>query len=400
MSTIFISYRRDDTAPYAGRIYDRLTAHFGAGQVFMDIDQIEPGEDFVEVIQRKVSACEIAIVLIGRHWLNSQDAEGRRRLDDPEDFVRLEVAASLDRKVRVVPVLVGGATMPRMRDLPEAIATLARRNAIEISDARFHGDCDRLIESLAKNPTATTAPPDELKGTATQAAGAQASEARTDSVHARPAVGRNSAGGKGWAMAAAATLSVAVLAFIGLRGANTAPAAAPATQEPPVLEAPRTNASNDTTRPSAPVANAPLLTGPAGSLLGAFAGKPANDQFMREAQQKEILELTTRASAGNAEAQFELGVIHETAMPVNLAEAATWYARAAAQRYPLAKEGFDDVQTWLRRGTTEPDLNNKLDSELFKRQLARTSARNEVLSKRVNRLHEDAMEAIKRIKPG
>jgi TIR domain/Sel1 repeat len=400
VSTLFISYRRDDTAPYAGRLYDRLTAHFGAGQVFMDIDQIEPGEDFVEVIQRKVSACEIAIVLIGRHWLSSQDAEGRRRLDDPEDFVRLEVAASLDRKVRVVPVLVGGAAMPRMRDLPEAIATLARRNAIEISDARFHSDCDRLIESLSKNPSATAAPPDDTKGNATPAPGVQNRETQADPATARPAAGGKSASGKGWAIGAAATMGVAVLAFIGLRGTNSTPPAAPVTQAPPVLEAPSTKARGDTTRPSEPVAGTPQLTGPTGSLLGAFAGKPMNDQSVREAQQKEILELTERAKAGNTEAQFELGVIHETGTPKNLNEAAKWYSRAAQQRYALAKEGFEDVQTLLLRGTTAPDPQNRLDYEFIKRKIARMSARQEILSKRVNRLHEDAMEAIKRIKPG
>ncbi len=151
VSIIFISYRRDDSAPYAGRLYDRMTARFGKGQVFMDIDQIEPGEDFVEVINRKVSACETAVVLIGKAWLSATDGEGRRRLDDPEDFVRLEVAAALERKVRVVPVLVGGAAMPRMQQLPEPLALLSRRNAIEISDSRFHSDVDRLIEALERS---------------------------------------------------------------------------------------------------------------------------------------------------------------------------------------------------------------------------------------------------------
>ena len=131
----------------------RLTARFGEAQVFMDIDQIEPGEDFVEVINRKVSACDIAIVLIGKSWLNVTNAEGKRRLDDPEDFVRLEIKAALERNVKVVPVLVGGAAMPRMQQLPDAIAQLARRNAIEISDMRFHSDVYRLMEALGKPKT-------------------------------------------------------------------------------------------------------------------------------------------------------------------------------------------------------------------------------------------------------
>ena len=150
---LFINYRREDTAPYAGRLYDRLTAHFSGDQVFIDIDQIEPGEDFVEVINRKVSACDIAIVAIGPRWLSATDASGKRRLDDEEDFVRMEIVAALQRKIRVIPVLVGGAQMPRKQDLPEALAPLTRRNAIELSETRFHADVNRLIEAIEKSFT-------------------------------------------------------------------------------------------------------------------------------------------------------------------------------------------------------------------------------------------------------
>jgi hypothetical protein len=148
---VFINYRRDDTAPYAGRLYDRLAEHFGEDQVFIDIDQIEPGEDFVEVINRKVGACNIAIVAIGPNWLRATDASGKRRLDNEEDFVRMEIVAALHRKIRVIPVLVGGARMPGRQDLPEALAPLSRRNAIELSETRFHADVNRLIEAIEKS---------------------------------------------------------------------------------------------------------------------------------------------------------------------------------------------------------------------------------------------------------
>jgi TonB family protein len=148
---VFINYRREDTAPYAGRLYDRLTAHFGEGQVFIDIDQIEPGEDFVEAINRKVGTCDIAIVAIGPNWLRATDASGKRRLDDEEDFVRMEIVAALQRKIRVIPVLVGGARMPGRHDLPEALAPLSRRNAIELSETRFHADVNQLIEAIEKS---------------------------------------------------------------------------------------------------------------------------------------------------------------------------------------------------------------------------------------------------------
>jgi formylglycine-generating enzyme required for sulfatase activity len=150
MSRIFISYRRDDSAGYAGRLYDRLSERFGQGQIFMDIDTIEPGLDFVEVIEKAVGSCGVLIALIGRQWLTITDATGHRRLDNPEDFVRLEIATALDRNIRVIPVLVRGAPMPRSTDLPDALKKLARRNALEISDTRFHYDVDRLIETLEK----------------------------------------------------------------------------------------------------------------------------------------------------------------------------------------------------------------------------------------------------------
>jgi glycine cleavage system H protein len=148
MSRIFISYRRDDSAGYAGRLYDRLSDRFGEDQIFMDIDTIEPGLDFVEVIEEAVGSCDALIALIGKQWLTITDATGRRRLDNPEDFVRLEIATALDRSIRVIPVLVRGATMPRSQDLPKALRKLARRNALEISDTRFHHDVNKLIEVL------------------------------------------------------------------------------------------------------------------------------------------------------------------------------------------------------------------------------------------------------------
>jgi|CXWL01.1.fsa_nt_gi formylglycine-generating enzyme required for sulfatase activity len=150
MSKIFINYRRKDSAPYAGRLYDRLAVHFGHDHVFMDIDQIELGEVFDQVIQEKLAAVQVAVVLIGEHWLDIADANGQRRLDHPDDWVRLEIAALLERNIRVIPVLVGGATMPKSTQLPECLVPLTRRQAIEITDHRFHTDADKLIKALEK----------------------------------------------------------------------------------------------------------------------------------------------------------------------------------------------------------------------------------------------------------
>lgn len=151
MSKIFISYRRDDSADYAGRLYDRLVSHFGRGHVFMDIDQIEPGEVFDQVINDKLAAVQVAVVLIGERWLDIADASGQRRLDNPDDWVRLEITALLERNIRVIPVLVGAATMPKSTQLPECMIPLTRRHALEIaSHPRFHTDADKLIKALEK----------------------------------------------------------------------------------------------------------------------------------------------------------------------------------------------------------------------------------------------------------
>ena len=148
MLKIFISYRRDDSAGHAGRLYDRLEGHFGQGKVFMDVDAIEPGLDFVQVVQQAIKSCDGFISVIGRDWLQSTDAAGVRRLENPEDLVKLEIAAALGRGIRVIPVLVQGTQMPRVTDLPEDLKGLASLNALEISDTRFRADVDRLIEAL------------------------------------------------------------------------------------------------------------------------------------------------------------------------------------------------------------------------------------------------------------
>lgn len=145
MARIFLSYRREDSGGWAGRLYDRLSQHFGGEHVFMDIDTIAPGLDFVEVIQHAVQSCDVLIAVIGRQWLTVADATGQPRLANPEDFVRLEIATALERNIRVIPVLFEGAPMPRSTDLPDDLKRLSRRHAVEVRDIPFHHDVDRLI---------------------------------------------------------------------------------------------------------------------------------------------------------------------------------------------------------------------------------------------------------------
>src|SRR5215469_10587917 len=142
---IFMSYRRDETAGYAGWLFDRLASHFGRDQVFKDIDSIEPGDDFADVINTAVGSCQVLLALIGDRWLTITDQNGRPRLDDPDDFVRLEIEAALVRNVRVIPILVDGARMPQADELPASLAKLVRRQGLELSPSRFEPDTGKLL---------------------------------------------------------------------------------------------------------------------------------------------------------------------------------------------------------------------------------------------------------------
>jgi hypothetical protein len=155
---ILVSYRRDDSAPYAGRLADRLKERFGRDHVFVDIDNIRPGEDFVQRIDQSIAACDVLVAVIGKSWLTAADSQGRRRLDREDDFVRMEIAKALESHLRVIPALVGDATMPSAIQLPQDLVALSRRQAIEISDSRFHQDVDDLIEALADSPGSSPQP--------------------------------------------------------------------------------------------------------------------------------------------------------------------------------------------------------------------------------------------------
>ena len=146
---IFISYRRDDAAGDAGRLADHLNRRFGKNQVFLDIDTIDPGTDFVRVLHTSLQETAAVLVVIGPRWTSAVAANGTRRLDDANDFVRLEVEKSLERNIPVVPVLVQGASMPRAEDLPLPLASLANRQAATLDHAEFHDDAERLCKRLA-----------------------------------------------------------------------------------------------------------------------------------------------------------------------------------------------------------------------------------------------------------
>lgn len=174
---IFISYRREDTAPYAGRLYDRLSDRFGEDRVFMDVDSIGVGVDFTRAVVEAIAGCNILLALIGQRWIAIVDAKRKRRIDDPGDYVRLEIETALRRDISVVPVLVDGAALPRADDLPPSLQPLVRHQAIELSHTGFRSEITRLIAAVAgaleAGPVRPAAPKMSSRGAVGQQTGWQ-----------------------------------------------------------------------------------------------------------------------------------------------------------------------------------------------------------------------------------
>lgn len=148
MPRLFISYRRQDSEGYVGRLYDRLTDHFPADDLFLDVESIGPGEDFVRKLADEVAACDVLLAVIGPDWATITDETGARRLTQENDFVRIEIASALQQDKTIIPVLVGQAKMPAGAELPDDLKPLARRNALALRHASFTDDVERLIEAI------------------------------------------------------------------------------------------------------------------------------------------------------------------------------------------------------------------------------------------------------------
>jgi hypothetical protein len=149
MVTAFISYRRKDNRHVTERVYDRLVSRFGRESIFKDVDAIPLGTDFRQVLERAVAKSDVQLVIIGQHWLTATDEFGRRRLDDEQDFVRVEIETALARRILVIPLLVDGADMPAAAELPAALREVAFRNGTVVrTDPDFHRDMDRLVRAL------------------------------------------------------------------------------------------------------------------------------------------------------------------------------------------------------------------------------------------------------------
>jgi hypothetical protein len=150
MSGIFISYRRDDTAGHAGRLFDHLSSTFGADGVFMDVDDIRRGEAFADTLTERLKQSDVLLAVIGRQWLTLTDSGGIRRLDKADDWVRSEVSAALGGGLLVIPVLVGGAALPKAADLPTDIRALAERQMADVRDGSWNDDIARLCKDIKR----------------------------------------------------------------------------------------------------------------------------------------------------------------------------------------------------------------------------------------------------------
>jgi len=153
---VFLSYRREDSAAHAGRLADELRRRLGRSDVFLDVAEIRPGSDFADAIETALKESDAVLVVIGPRWLSAAAGDGRPRLDDPRDYVRREVAAALDGSLPVVPVLVGGARLPRADELPEDLVALARRQAIVLDDDTWLRDVQALLDLLEGRREAPT----------------------------------------------------------------------------------------------------------------------------------------------------------------------------------------------------------------------------------------------------
>ncbi len=211
MTKIFLSYRRDDTSGHVGRLTDRLCARFGRDAVFRDLDSIGPGRDFAVAINEAIGECDSVVAVIGRNWLGAGGPDGQRRIDDPEDFVRVELAAALERKVHLIPVLVDRAQMPSAASLPLPLAPLARRNAFEISESRWDYDVQRLIDVL------DPASPQTLSGSMPTVVAAAGAKTDTRPRPARVLTAGPDPGKRRWmAAAVAGGLLLLVLAVVAM----------------------------------------------------------------------------------------------------------------------------------------------------------------------------------------
>ena len=171
---IFINYRREDSLDAAGRLHDRLAQTFGDKNIFMDLEDIPAGVDFAKYLSDQVTASRVLLAVIGPTWLDAKDASGRRRIEDPDDFVVIEITTALARNIRVIPVLVEGARMPKAGELPDPLKPLARRQAVDLGQLQFGRDVEALVDRVRGAFTGESGSLRPWRGTALAGAAAMA----------------------------------------------------------------------------------------------------------------------------------------------------------------------------------------------------------------------------------
>ena len=380
---VFISYRREDAAGFAGRIYDRLTRRLDPKSVFLDVDTIQPGLDFFDVLSEKLRVCDALIAVIGKNWNSSADKDNRRRLDDPDDFVRIEIEAALQRGIRVIPVLVDGATMPSREDLPDSLQKLRRRQAIEISHNRFDSDVERLTHALylieeelgqremveaerarkegEGQEVAEAA--DEVRQVAEAEAARRANDERRVRETEVSLARRRSA--RTWRRpllllglsAGAAALIAAwflLTPFVRLRGNMQAIGPSVSPQQ---TQATSQQSSSDQNQSVSP--NRPPVTVPQEQTLTPTEENQMGDRYLHgrgvEQDYAKAMEWYRKAADhGSADAQFNIGFLYQSGWGVaeDVEQAKVWYQKAADQGDAFAKAALQRLQT--HAATTAP----------------------------------------------
>ncbi len=188
MSAVFISYRRQAALVHARALFERLSREFGPSRVFIDLDGIEIGMDFVSLIDEQLEGCHVMLALIDPGWADARDRKGERRLDQTGDFVRLEIATALRRGIPVAPILLDGAEMPDAGTLPEDLQGLARRHAMELDFRRFDAEVTRLV-TMIRRILEPVGSPTALPSTATLPAAAVHGAAPVTPLASRPPTG-------------------------------------------------------------------------------------------------------------------------------------------------------------------------------------------------------------------
>jgi hypothetical protein len=311
---VFISYRRDDIAGQAGRVSDRLAQEFGHDSLFMDVDAIPLGVNFAKVLDEEVAKCDVLLAIIGPDWLGDKD--GHRRLDNPHDYVRIEVAAALKRDIPVIPLLIDGAQIPKADQLPDNLKDLALRNGLNVRHASFHNDIDKLIQFLKERFGRSGAPPSQPRG-----------PSRTK--------------GRPWLIG---TGAVSVAAVVALAWAVQSQLYTLSKQPAVVAQAPNATEPSPASRPSA-----------SASQSGALAPQPP-PQAPADSQAARPNKLA--ADQGDAQTQYNLAVNYRDGLgglPKDDREAARLLKLAADQGYASAQFSLGAFYVSGRGGLPKDD---------------------------------------------